>query len=249
MAPACGPLANRLHFGLRRPEADGGIQAAGGGIESAMANPASRSRLAQALSRAVGKGLRRAYGRFCVSPSRYLHELRRAHGLPFDRFGDAFAVHPAALDRVAERTIAGTRRLAIVQGAGFGFAGPITLLPDVSLLGVLTFRLIQKLALLYGFDYTTEEERAELWLATASAAGVDAGREWIRRQVIERLTARIAEKAGGELAEKLSAGLVPVLGAGLGGVLNAYFISGWGRRAHEHFRAKHFERRQGVMIA
>ena len=197
--------------------------------------------MAGRLGRAIEKSLRRAYGSFAVSPERFLRELRQGHGLPLRAFSDAFQIHPAALDHVAVRTIAGTRRLAIIEGATFGLGGIATLLPDVSILGVITFRLIQKLGLIYGFEYTTEEERTELWLAAASAAGVEAGRDWVKKQVIEKLAARIAEKAGTELAEKLSAGIVPVIGAGLGGTLNAYFINGWGRRAHAYFRDKHFE--------
>jgi len=193
------------------------------------------------IAGALETSLKRAYGRFSVSPEKYLHELRRGHGLPLNSYRDVFTLHPAVLDHVAERTISGARRLAIVEGASFGLGGVFTLLPDVSLLGLITFRLIQKLALIYGFEYSTEEERVELWLATASAAGVDLGRDWVKRQVIERFAARIAEKAGSELAEKLAAGAVPVLSAGLGGVLNAFFITGWGGRARAYFRDKHFD--------
>lgn len=200
--------------------------------------------LAQRLGRALESSFRRAYGRFGVNPDRYLRELRLGHGLPIHSYRDVYNLHPAALNHVAERTIAGTRRIAIVEGAGFGLGGLFTLIPDVSVLGVITLRLIQKLGLIYGFDYSTEEEKAELWIATASAAGVDLGRDWVKKQVIERLVARIAEKAGGELAEKLSGALVPILGAGLGGVLNAYFIKGWGSRAHNYFRDKHLEWRE-----
>ena len=193
------------------------------------------------IAAALETSLKRAYGRFSVSPEKYLRELRRGHGLPISSYSDVFGLHPAVLDHVAERTISGARRLAIVEGASFGFGGVFTLLPDVSLLGLITFRLIQKLGLIYGFEYSTEEEKAELWLATASAAGVDLGRDWIKRQVIERLATRIAEKASGELAEKLAAGAVPVLSAGLGGVLNAFFVTGWGGRARAYFRDKHFD--------
>lgn len=206
-----------------------------------MEGSSAKSLVAGRIGRAVEKSLRRAYGSFAVNQERYLKELRRGHGLPLQTFSDAFQIHPAALDHVATRTIAGTRRLAIIEGATFGLGGIATLLPDVSILGVITFRLIQKLGLIYGFEFTTEEERAELWFAAASAAGVEAGRDWVKKQVIERLATRIAEKAGTELAEKLSAGIVPVLSAGLGGTLNAYFINGWGRRAHTYFRDKHFE--------
>lgn len=206
----------------------------------------SSSFLSERIGRALEKGLKRAYGRFGVNPARYLGELRQGHGLPIRTFRDVYGLHPAALDQVAERTIAGTRRLAIIEGAGFGLGGALTLLPDVSVLGLITFRLIQKLGLIYGFEYSTEEERVDLWLATASAAGVEVARDWIKKQVIERLAIRIAEKAGTELAEKVSGGLVPVLGAGLGAVLNAYFITGWGRRAHRYYRDKHLEWRRGT---
>ena len=199
--------------------------------------------VADRISRTLESGFKRAYGRFGVNPKRYLRQLRHAHGLPIQSFGDVYALHPASLAEVAERTISGTRRMAVLEGVGFGLGGGITLLPDVSVLGVLTLRLIQKLGLIYGFEYSTDSEKTELWLATASAAGLDVGRDWIRKQVIERLAARIAEKAGSDLAEKLSGAVVPLLGAGIGAVLNAYFIKGWGGRAHRYFREKHFERR------
>ncbi len=213
------------------------------GIQRVMSIADSPSFLSQRISRAVERGLRRAYGRFAVKPDRYLHELRRGHGLPIASFGDVFDLHPAALDHVAERAISGHRRMAIIEGAGFGLGGVFTLLPDVSVLGVITLRLIQKLGMIYGFEYRTEEEQVELWMAVASAAGVDVARDWIKKQVIERLMTRVAEKAGTELAEKITTGMVPLLGAGLGAVLNAYFITGWGRRAQHYFRDKHFDRR------
>jgi hypothetical protein len=206
----------------------------------------STSFLAGRISRALETSLTRAYNRFSVNPARYLHELRKAHGLPIAVYSDVYRLHPEALDHVANRVISGTRRLAIVEGASFGFGGAITLLPDVSFLGVITFRLIQKLGLVYGFEHSTEEEKAELWLAAASAAGVDMGRDWVKKQLIERVAARIAEKAGSEVAEKIAGGLVPVIGAGFGAVLNAYFIAGWGRRAQGYFRDKHLQWRRSL---
>jgi len=177
------------------------------------ANPAeSRSFLSQRISRAVERGLKRAYGRFGVKPDRYLNELRRGYGLPIATFGDLFDLHPAALDNVAERAISGSRRMAILEGAGFGLGGAFTLLPDVSILGIITLRLIQKLSLVYGFEYTTEEEQVELWMAVASAAGVDVARDWIKKQVIERLMTRIAQKAGTELAEKITTPISSLVG-------------------------------------
>ena len=67
--------------------------------------------------------------------------------------------------------------MAAAEGAGLGMGGMFTMLPDLGILAAITMRMIQKLSLIYGFPYNTEEEEAELWVAAASAAGVDIGRE------------------------------------------------------------------------
>jgi hypothetical protein len=103
--------------------------------------------------------------------------------------------------------------------------------------------MIQKLSLVHGFEYASEDDMADLWLAAASAAGVDMGKDLVRKQVIERfvprLIERIAVQAGSEIAEDGLFRLVPVLGSVMGGSLNYYFVRGWGRRAQRHFRERH----------
>jgi len=92
---------------------------------------------------------------------------------------------------------------------------------------------------------------ADLWLAAASAAGVDIGKDMLRKQVIERFVPRIVERiavqAGGEIAENGLFRLVPVLGSVMGGTLNYYFVQGWGRRAQRHFRERHLLLRSSLM--
>jgi hypothetical protein len=92
---------------------------------------------------------------------------------------------------------------------------------------------------------------ADLLLAAASAAGVDIGKDLVRKQVIERfvprLIERIAVQAGGEIAENGLARLVPVLGSVVGGTLNYYFVRGWGRRAQRHFRERHILLRSSLL--
>ena len=63
--------------------------------------------------------------------------------------------------------------LALAQGAGLGLGGMITLIPDASLLTIITLRLIQRLCLLYGFEEKDKDQRLELWMAAAAAAGID----------------------------------------------------------------------------
>ena len=108
--------------------------------------------------------------------------------------------------------------------------------------------MIQKLSLLYGFQFTTEDEQAELWVAAATAAGVDVGRELVERQVVRRFVPRvinaIAAQAGKEVAEKAAGRIVPVLSSAIGATLNYYFLRTWGHRAMLHFRQRHMEARQ-----
>src|SRR6202040_4146869 len=105
---------------------------------------------------------------------------------------------------------------------------------------MLTF---QKLSLIYGFELNTDEEIAELWIATATAAGVDIGRELVEQEVVNRFVPRviqrIAVKAGAEVAEKWAGRLIPVLSSAIGCGLNYYFVRAWGNRAQAHFRKKH----------
>ena len=101
---------------------------------------------------------------------------------------------------------------------------------------------------MYGFQYNTDEETAELWIAAASAAGVDVSRELLEKEVINRFVPRvirrIAVQASGELVEKWSGRLIPVASSLIGAALNYYFVRAWGRRASEHFRQRHMEVRR-----
>jgi uncharacterized protein (DUF697 family) len=118
----------------------------------------------------------------------------------------------------------------------------------MSLMAAITLRTIQKLSLIYGFEFNSDTEIAELWVATASAAGVDIGRELIEKELVNkfvpRVIQRIAVSASAEVVEKWAARVIPVLSSVMGAGLNYYFIRAWGERAKKHFRAKHLEMRQ-----
>ena len=114
-------------------------------------------------------------------------------------------------------------------------------------------RMIQKLSLIYGFSYNTEEEEAELWVAAASAAGVDISRELVEKQFVSkfvpRVIQRIAVSASAEIVEKWTARLIPMVSSAIGAGLNYYFVKVWGERALGHFRQKHLEiRRQRTRL-
>jgi EcsC family protein len=195
----------------------------------------------------------RAYKTVRVDPDRFLLELRSAYGLPITNFHGMYTIEPPVLDTVAEQVIRSGMKMAAAEGAGFGLGGFITIVPDFSILAGITLRTIQKLSLIYGFEFNTEEETSELWIAAASAAGVDLGRDLLEKNVVNRMVPkiiqRIAAKASAEFVEKWTGRLIPILSSVIGATLNYYFVRGWGERAHAHFRQKHLQMRQQMQRA
>jgi uncharacterized protein (DUF697 family) len=218
------------------------------GVEAPMSD---KSWLRGRVEKAITKALWRAYKTVRVDPNRFLMELRAAHGLPVTSFQGMYSVEPPVLDSVAENIIHSSMKMAAAEGAGFGLGGLLTIVPDFSILAGITLRTVQKLSLVYGFEYNTDDEMAELWIAAASAAGVDLGRELLEKNVVQkvipRIIQRIAAKASAEFVEKWAGRLIPVVSSLIGGTLNYYFVRGWGERAHTHFRQKHLERRQQML--
>jgi hypothetical protein len=188
-------------------------------------------------------GLRTAYLRVKVDPERYLQQVRRTHRLPIEAWNQMFLLGPEVANPIAQRTIVASTRIAALEGLGLGVGGVATILPDMGILSAITIRLLQKLSLLYGFEYNTDDETAELWLAAGTAAGVEYGRELLEKQALEKLVPRIIERMAAqmsaEMVEKWSGRVVPVLSAGVGCAMNYYFVRAWGRRAQRHFLARH----------
>src|SRR6266704_4708161 len=207
--------------------------------------------LRRRIENALSKALMRAYKTVRVDPDRFLMEIRAGYGIPVTSFQGMYSVEPPVLDTLAERIIHSGMKMAAAEGAGFGLGGIFTIVPDFSILAGITLRTIQKLSLVYGFEYNTDEEMAELWIATASAAGVDLGRELLEKEVINkfvpRVIQRIAVQASGEVVEKWSARVVPVASSLIGAGLNYYFVRAWGERARAHFRERHLEMRNRIV--
>ena len=212
------------------------------------------------LRRRVENGLRRgfqhAYETVKVDPNKFLLQLRTAYGVPINSFQGIYSVDVGILDDLANNVIRSGMKLAAAEGAGFGLGGILTIVPDLSILAGITLRTIQKLSLIYGFEYNTDEETAELWIAAASAAGVDISREVLEKEVVNRFVPkviqRIAAQASREAVEKWSGRVIPIASSAIGAGLNYYFVRAWGERAKAHFRQKHLElrhRRNATMPA
>jgi uncharacterized protein (DUF697 family) len=209
---------------------------------------AAKGWIRQRIEDAIRKGLTEAYEVVKVDPQNFLLQMRSAYGVPAGTYDGLFSVDMGLLDRVASETIHAHMKMAAAEGAGLGLGGIFTLIPDLGILSAITLRLIQKLSLIYGFEFNSEGEMAELWIAAASAAGVDITRELVEKQVVNRFVPqviqRIAAKTSVEIAEKWVGRLIPILSSAIGATLNYYFVRTWGERALAHFHEKHIVRRE-----
>jgi EcsC protein family len=198
---------------------------------------------ASPLSRLLRLGLLRGMRSIEIDPEDFRSYLARKHRLHVSDFCNMYQVPIARLDAIARIMIRDAQRLALAEGAGFGLGGMITLVPDAGLLTIITLRLIQRLCLLYGFEPTGADEKRELWLAAATATGIDFGKDLAEKQMIEKLAPRLAErlalKFGEEAAEKWVGRLIPLASSVVGGVLNFSFVRSWGLRVQRNLRARH----------
>ena len=204
------------------------------------------------IEEGLRQGFQHAYETVRVEPSQFLLQMRAGYGLPISTFQGVYSVELSTLDDVALRIVRSGMKMAAAEGAGFGLGGVFTIVPDLSILAGITLRTVQKLSLIYGFEYSTEEETAELWIAAASAAGVDISRELLEKEVINRFVPRviqrIAVQASKEVVEKWAGRVIPLASSAIGAGLNYYFVRAWGSRAQAHFRQRHVELRNRMAI-
>jgi len=194
---------------------------------------------------ALVKGLTRAYSTVRVDHDKFLLQVRAAYRLPISSYQGVYSLDVNELDTVADSIVRGAMKIAAVEGAGLGLGGMLTIVPDLGILSAITMRTIQKLSLVYGFEFNTDDEIAELWIAAASAAGVDISRDLLEKEVVNkfvpRVIQRIAARASAEVVEKWAGRLIPLASSAIGAALNYWFVRAWGERAKAHFRQRHLE--------
>jgi hypothetical protein len=209
-----------------------------------------KSWLRRKVETALVGGFTRAYSTVRVDPGKFLLQLRAAYRVPISGYHGVFSLEMHELDIVAESVIRSGMKVAAVEGAGLGLGGLITIVPDLGILSAITMRTIQKLSLVF----STDDEIAELWIAAASAAGVDISRELLEKEVVNKFVPkviqRIAAKASAEVVEKWAGRLIPLASSAIGAGLNYWFVRAWGDRAMAHFRQRHLslrKRRAGIL--
>jgi hypothetical protein len=195
------------------------------------------------LGRILRFGFLRGLRSVEIDPEVFRRELASKHGLWVPDFARMKDVPLERLDAIATSLIRDSERLALAEGAGFGFGGMVTFLPDAGLLTLITLRLIQRLCLLYGFESRGQDARLEMWKAAAAAAGIDYGKDLVEKQMLEKIAPsiarRLAVKLGQETAEKWAGRMIPFASSAIGGALNFSFVRAWGRRVQRHLRSEH----------
>src|SRR5438309_5906670 len=212
----------------------------------------SKSWLRRRVEGALVAGFTRAYSTVRVDPDKFLLQLRAAYRVPISGYHGVYSLYVSDVDAVADSIIRSGLKVAAIEGAGLGLGGLITIVPDLGILAGITLRTIQKLSLLYGFEFNTDDEIAELWIAAATAAGVDISRELLEKEVVNRFVPRviqrIAAQASGEVVEKWAGRLIPLASSAIGAGLNYWFVRAWGERAKAHFRQRHLEIRRSTLL-
>lgn len=210
-----------------------------------MAEQMQKSWMRRRAEEALRSGFQHAYETVRVEPSHFLMQLQTAYELPITNFQGVYSLPLETIDGLSERIVRGGMKFAALEGAGLGLGGIFTAVPDLGILATITLRTVQKLSLVYGFEYNTEEEKVELGIALLAAAGVDMGREWIEKEVVSRFVPRvirrIAVQASGEVVEKWSGRIIPIASSVIGAGLNYWFVRAWGERARTHFHARHLQ--------
>src|SRR5246127_207404 len=127
------------------------------------------------LETSLRAGFRKAYDTVRVNPDQYLAHLKRVHRLPISSWKDMLHIDERMLNSIATRVISASTKTAALEGMGFGLGGFATILPDMGILSAITVRMLQKLSLIYGFEYTSADEETELWLGGGGGAAVGSG--------------------------------------------------------------------------
>ena len=215
-----------------------------------------KSWLRRRVETALIKGLTRAYSSVQVDPGKFLLQLRTAYRMPISSYHGVYSLDIGEVDAVANSVLRSGMKVAAIEGAGLGMGGLITIVPDLGILSAITMRTIQKLSLVYGFEFNTDDEIAELWIAAASAAGVDISRDLLEKEVLNKFVPRVIERmavqASKDVVEKWAGRVIPLASGAIGAALNYWFVRAWGERGKAHFRERYLKlrtQRQSAWLA
>ncbi|PYI50482.1 EcsC family protein [Paenibacillus flagellatus] len=118
---------------------------------------------------------------------------------PPSTVADAGRLPLAAMDRAADKLAGSRKTIAAVQGATTGFGGIFTLAVDIPALLGLSLKVLQEMAICYGFDPNDPKERVFIVKCLQFSSSDIVG----KRAVLEELSAFDDGTGGGRIASQL----------------------------------------------
>ena len=126
------------------------------------------------------------------------------------------------------------------EGFATGLGGTATMVADVGAVIVLAFRTIHKIAMCYGYEVKSAEDK-EFVLNILSVSGANDMKEkkeallalksdFLQKKIIEEvlmsnLVKKVAKQLGINLTKRKLMQIMPIIGAGIGAAVNASYIN------------------------
>lgn len=220
----------------------------------------------------VGDGVEKGLGAIgsmadrTVTADDVLGEFREL-GVKADFLEDLNDADFRIMDDVGEAAISRNTLYALVEGAGCGAGGLALLAADIPLLLGLSFRIVRKVGICYGFDCEDPGEKAiafkvfelamggtrerydkllELEALSDELDGLDPKERAEKAAVMGALLASrefVKKLAASLLSRKLAQG-IPLIGGVIGGGFNFYFVRDVGHVAQQVYRRRVLARRR-----
>ena len=151
----------------------------------------------------------------------------------------------------------GSRKWAIgfagSEGFATGLGGTATMVADVGAVIVLAFRTIHKIAMCYGYEVKSAEDK-EFVLNILSVSGANDMKEkkeallalksdFLQKKIIEEvlmsnLVKKVAKQLGINLTKRKLMQIMPIIGAGIGAAVNASYINDIAWTARRSYQLK-----------
>lgn len=139
------------------------------------------------------------------------------------------------------------------EGFATGFGGTATIVADVGAVIVWAFRTIHKIAMCYGYEIKTSEDK-KLVLDILSISGANSMKEkkealialksdFLQKKIIEEilmsnLVKQVAKQLGINLTKRKLMQIIPIVGAGIGATVNASYINDIAWAARRSYQLK-----------
>ena len=202
-----------------------------------------------------GSWLLRVYELISVSTDDIVTDAKGL-GIRITSVDELKSVRTSVLDGLADQYIRNAKLMTSLSGAGLGAGGIMLVGPELSILAASLLRLAQRLAVVYGFDYSKPGEALHVWAAIARALGVEKvsdGTSQVavrnlpkllavgpaRSQAFKSLIKMIAARLGLLVTERGLARALPLVGAGVAAVTNYQMVRDLGAKMQAYFRERH----------